>query len=376
MQRNVLPKCKSVAAARAETNVACGAAVRAGQKAQCSPYNKGMNFPDLHRHLGGATHPRILWGYIEKHARHSDESEKLRRRFPTYEAFAHEFNRPFRDLADYLTVHHLVEALQAEDIPYFTTRAVRGAAVFESVDYLELRFNPYKRTPRGLPDRERRALMETVASQVITAARTEFPIATTFILCMDRGFPVDLNREIVALAERLPEVAAVDLAGPYQTFGPTLAEWRDLYADAQARGLKTTAHMAESDREDVHPHLFPYLNRIGHGIQIALHHPHLVGELADRGICLEICPTTYLRTNTLTDLSELQIAFERCREAGVPLTIATDNPALHGEAGRIVGQYEALVRAEVIHFNDILHYAAEGYRHAFAPPETQPARKE
>jgi adenosine deaminase len=324
-----------------------------------------MNFPDLHRHLGGATHPRILWGYVTKHAAHTDESAKLRRRFADYEAFAREFNRPFRDLADYLTVHHLVEGLQAENVPYFTLRAVRGAAVFESIDYLELRFNPYKRTPAGLPPSERLALMEEVARQVIAAARTEFPIATAFILCMDRGFPVALNRAIIDLAERLLDVAAVDLAGPYQPGGPTPDEWRELFAEAKARGLRTTAHMAESDPNDVHPAMFPHLDRIGHGIQIAMHHSHLLPELAERRICLEICPTTYLRTNTLDDLSELRVAFERCEAAGVPISVATDNPALHGDAGRIVGQYEALVRAEVIHFNDILRYAAEGYRHAF-----------
>jgi adenosine deaminase len=325
-----------------------------------------MNFPDLHRHLGGATHPRILWGYITKHASESEESVKIRRRFPTYDDFAREFSRPFRDLADYLTVHHLVEGLQAEDVPYFTHRAVRGAAVFESIDYLELRFNPYKRTPASLPDNDRRALMADVARQVIRAAQTEFPIQTAFILCMDRGFSVDLNRSIVELADNLPEVAAVDLAGPYQIGGPNPQEWQTLYAEAKARGLKTTAHMAESDPNDIHPGLFPYLNRIGHGIQIALHQPQLLPELAARNICLEICPTTYLRTNTLQSLSELGIVFERCEAAGVPISVATDNPALHGDSGRIVGQYEGLVRDEVIHFNDILRYAAVGYEHAFA----------
>ena len=78
-----------------------------------------MNFPDLHRHLGGATHPRILWGFITRHGNERAESRRLLSQFPTYEAFAYQFNRPFADLADYLTVHHLVEALQAEDIPYF-----------------------------------------------------------------------------------------------------------------------------------------------------------------------------------------------------------------------------------------------------------------
>lgn len=324
-----------------------------------------MNFPDLHRHLGGATHPKILWGYITKHGVDGDESRKLQQRFPTYEHFEYEFNRPFRDLADYLTVHHLVEGLQAEDVPYFTHRATRGAAVFESIDYLEIRFNPYKRTPKGLPDAERRALMLEITRQVVAAAQTEFPIHTAFILCMDRGFSADLNRAILRLAEWVPGVVAVDLAGPYQAGGPTIDEWVDLYAEAKSRGLHTTAHMAESDPNDIHPILFPYLDRIGHGIQIALHQPHLLPELAERGICLEVCPTTYQRTNTLRDLAELRPVFERCAEAGVPISVATDNPALHGEAGRIVGQYEALVRAEVFHFNDILRYARTGYDYAF-----------
>ena len=195
-----------------------------------------MNFPDLHRHLGGATHPRILWGYIQTHAPNTNESEKLRHRFPTYEAFAHEFNRPFADLADYLTVHRLVEALQTENVPYFTHRAVRGAAVFESIDYLELRFNPYKRTPAGLPPSERLALMPEVARQVIRAAQTEFPIASAFILCMDRGFTPELNRAVLHLAHELPEACAVDLAGPYQLGGPTLDEWEKPVRRSQGFG--------------------------------------------------------------------------------------------------------------------------------------------
>ncbi|MBC8141000.1 MAG: adenosine deaminase, partial [Armatimonadetes bacterium] len=287
-----------------------------------------MNFPDLHRHLGGATHPRILWGYIVKHGRDTTVAYDFRSRFGDYETFAREFSRPFADLADYLTVHHLVESLQAQDVSYFATRAVRGASVFESIDYLEIRFNPYKRTPIGLPQADRIALMAEIAAQVIRAAQSvAFPIATAFILCMDRGFSAELNRAIVRLAASLPEVVAVDLAGPYQPGGATWDEWRDLYAEAQSLGLRTTAHMAESEPDDVRPELFPHLDRIGHGIQIALHHPHLLAELAARGVCLEICPTTYLRTNTLSSLEQLRTVFDRCDAAGVPITIATDNPA-------------------------------------------------
>ena len=183
----------------------------------------------------------------------------------------------------------LLKHYKAEDIPYFATRAVRGASVFESIDYLEIRFNPYKRTPRGLPEAERLALMRDVAAQVIRAGQaTEFPIASTYILCMDRGFSVELNRAIVHVAAELPEVTAVDLAGPYAEGGPTWNEWRDLFAEAKSLGLKTTAHMAESDRNDIHPALFPYLDRIGHGIQIAP---------ASSPASSRTCPASYLPGN-------------------------------------------------------------------------------
>jgi adenosine deaminase len=204
---------------------------------------------------------------------------------------------------------------------------------------------------------------------VIAAAQTEFPIKTAFILCMDRGFPVARNHAIVELASRLPDVVAVDLAGPYQPEGPTIAEWATLYEEAKSLGLKTTAHMAESDPNDIHPILFPFLDRIGHGIQIALRRPELLPELAARNICLEVCPTTYLRTNTMRSVAELAPVFSRCADAGVAISVATDNPALHGETGKIVNEYEKLVRADVIHFNDILAHAAVGHEYAFGKGE-------
>ena len=44
------------------------------------------------------------------------------------------------------------EGGQAQELAYFTHRAVRGAAVFEALDYLELRFNPMKRNRGGERD--------------------------------------------------------------------------------------------------------------------------------------------------------------------------------------------------------------------------------
>lgn len=95
--------------------------------------------------------------------------------------------------------------------------------MFEAVDTLELRFNPYKRTSAMLTEEQRIDDMMRVVNLVSSATKTDFPIRTTLILCMDRGFPVVRNRAIIELARRHPACVAVDLAGPYQPEGPTLS---------------------------------------------------------------------------------------------------------------------------------------------------------
>ena len=66
--------------------------------------------------------------------------------------------------------------------------------------------------------------------------------------------------------------------------------------------------------------------RIGHGIQIPLRHPQLLRQVAAQGQCLEVCPTTYLKTGTLDEIHALKVVFDRCFEAGVDIAICTDMP--------------------------------------------------
>jgi adenosine deaminase len=88
--------------------------------------------------------------------------------------------------------------------------------------------------------------------------------------------------------------------------------------------------------------------RIGHGIQIPLLHPELLGELANQHQCLEVCPTTYLKTGTLEDMRQLKLVFDRCFEAGVDIAICTDNAGLHNV--RLPFEYENLLTQDIIDF--------------------------
>jgi adenosine deaminase len=141
-----------------------------------------------------------------------------------------------------------------------------------------------------------------------------------------------------------------------------------LYAQARSLGINTTGHLYET-RDGCHEALLPYLMRIGHGIQIPLMHPHLLKQVAANNQCLEVCPTTYLKTGTLDDISQLKLVFDRCFDAGVDIAICTDNAGLHNV--RLPFEYENLLTHDVIGFAELQACQDAAFRHAFAWPYQQ-----
>lgn len=323
---------------------------------------------ELHRHLGGAIVPRIFWRYLMRHG------HPLADQYPTYESFEEFFTRPRATLTEYLQLHTLVEQVQRIDtLDYFVSKLVRGAYIFESIVYLELRHTPYYRTDAHRPQAQRIAQMREVV-EIIAAAgyQPEYPLILRQILCMHTRLPYAVNRAIVELAASMPEkVCGVDIAGPDTLYAEKMDELLDLFRYAKSLALKTTAHLFET-ANGCYPQLLPYLDRIGHGIQIPLRYPELLPAVASRGQCLEVCPMTYLKTGTLEDLSELSRVFRLCREAGVDIAICTDNAGLHNV--RLPFEYENLLIQDVIDFRQLLESQDVAFRHAFGWPYRHPPR--
>lgn len=322
-------------------------------------------YAELHRHLGGSVVPRILWRYF-----HRSDSE-LAQRFPNYPEFEEFYTRPRNTLDEYLELHTLVESTQtAETLPYFIYRLIRGAYIFENLAYLELRYTPYLRTSEHLSQSERIDQMATIVDIVGKASRVpEYPIVTSQILCMHSRLPYEVNRAIVDLAAQKKEyVCAVDMAGGDAQISERLDEFVQLYKDARSLGIKTTGHLYETP-SGCYPELLPYLMRIGHGIQIPLRYPELLPQLAQQNQCLEVCPTTYLKTGTLEDMRQLKLVFDRCFEAGVDIAICTDNAGLHNV--RLPFEYENLLTLDIIDFEQLQACQEAAFRHAFAWPYSQ-----
>jgi adenosine deaminase len=341
--------------------------VRAVQRGDGAGVPRGR-FAELHLHLGGAVLPNILHAYLRR------VKHPLLNRYPTVERLEKFFARPRRTLDEYVRMHKLVEHVQRLDsIPYFVQRLVRGAVLFDNLAYMELRHTPWFRTDNGLDERARLAQMEEVVeavSMAATAATRAYPLVFKQVLCMHSTLSPAVNRRIVELAaDRRGEVVAVDLAGPDRLYDGVLSEVGPLFTLAKKRGLRTTAHLFETAtgisgvglkrREKV----LPLLDRVGHGIQIPLQRPGLLKGMARRGQCLEVCPTSYLKTGTLKRTEELREVFSRCFDAGVDIAICTDNSGMHGV--RLPHEYESLLVNEVLSFAEMARCQRAAFTHAF-----------
>ncbi|MEM9136096.1 MAG: adenosine deaminase [Cyanobacteria bacterium P01_F01_bin.42] len=322
-------------------------------------------YAELHRHLGGSVVPRVLWRFFQRNR------GDLAAQFGDYSSFEEFYSRPRNSLAEYLELHTLVESVQdIETLPYFIYRLIRGAYVFENLAYLELRYTPYYRTTEDKSQSERIEEMAQVVEIVGKASQQQdYPIITSQILCIHSRLPFEVNRAIVDLAIQMPDyVCAIDVAGGDTLYAERMDEFIQLYDYARSHNVKTTGHLFETPA-GCYPELLPYLMRIGHGIQIPLLYPELLPSVAERNQCLEVCPTTYLKTGTLDDIQQLKLVFDRCFDAGVDIAICTDNAGLHNV--RLPFEYENLLTHDIISFEQLRTCQQNAFRHAFAWPLNQ-----
>ncbi len=331
------------------------------------------DYADLHRHLGGAVHPKILFGYLQDHGAdvgltpgERDWIQHLLTRFPDYDSLRTYFSSRRTTLSDYLELHKLVEPLQTPgSMAYFLYRIARGARIFEHASLLELRFCPYLRTDPTVGEEARIAQMESVVEVVAQAARQpEFAVDIRLLLCLHTTLPDRVNAATTQLALRRRDlVRGIDIAGPEEYVSERVDHFVACLRLAAEAHLSATAHVAESHPRYIHPELFPYLRRIGHGVQIPLHRPELLPDLARRQICFELCPSTYLQTGTFPDLLPVRTVIRRLDEAGVPYCLATDNPAFNGRY--LQTEYELALDYDLINFQGLARCQRAAFAYAF-----------
>src|SRR5262249_59218978 len=89
----------------------------------------------------------------------------------------------------------------------------------------------------------------------------------------------------------------------------------------------------------------------------------LCAALAERGIVLEICPTSNLLTRALADEDEVRDTFRTFSAAGVHFTIATDGPEMMRTHLR--DEFDLLLRIGALDEDELAEANARGHDASF-----------
>lgn len=287
-------------------------------------------YVDLHAHLDGS----ITVGIARELARlqgvelpAGDDDELLRLlSVPADCASLNDFLRCF-DLPCSL--------LQTADGLTAAVRLVLSNMAADGTAYAELRFAPQLHGERGMSQDE--------AVRAAEAGLVGAAIPANLILCCMRGEGNETaNEETVRVArEHLVEdggVVALDLAGAEALF-PTEG-YRELFGRVRELGIPFTIHAGEAGGPaSVRCALEMGAARIGHGVRAA-EDPALVDELAERGIPLEMCPTSNRQTHAVEDMGAYPLV--DFLERGVRVTVNTDDMAI--ERTTLSGEFDYLRR--------------------------------
>ncbi len=310
---------------------------------------------DLHIHVGGAVAPHILWSLAHQ--------QGFKLPFKDYWEFCDAIvARPERvhSLEDYLGIfHEWTEKLQSSpaaierSIYEIIGKEYRGSRVTQ----IELRFNPMKRNLGGERDLDH---IIHAALRGMDRACLEYGVRAGLLFCLDREFSPRLNEILVEKAIKYARrgVVGIDLAGTEKSaieLRPSeVPRYREMFARAREAGLGTTVHTGETHGtgadgvaavvEELRP------DRIGHGIRAA-GDDRVMGLLRDRGVVLELCPTSNLVTRAVEGWDELRQIVRVLLDRRVRLTINTDGPYLLDtdmarEAARVV-EHGVMTEAEV-----------------------------
>lgn len=327
---------------------------------------------ELHAHLGGGVDAATMWELAHE--------QGIRLPYRDYWEFAAATNvGAGTDGLDGLDrIYHLTELIQSS--PEGVFRAVHGmisgAYRSQRITTHEIRFNPAKRNRGG--ERDLDAIV-MAAAHGVDRASLEYPVRAGLILMMDRAFPPELNAAIVERAIRFRDrgVVAIDIGGPRPAGTGAPWPYRDLeplVARARDAGLGVTLHAGEEGVnapdpgpyvEEMRQALRLGVDRIGHGI-IAAYDPGLTEEVLRRGVALEICPTSNIRTGAVRDEEQMAEIVYGLQAAGVPLVVATDGPEMIGT--RLRAEHQFLVRRGALTATQAREANRRAHELSFLPP--------
>lgn len=277
---------------------------------------------DLHLHLSGSTDPVLLFEII------NETGLKLRNKnFLKFRDSLSMKKENVKNLEEYIDVLHNID--EAQSSPKAIERCFYKSyvdAYCNGCDYLELRWNPYKRSQNFKIDFDKLIISARAGYE---KAKSTFGIDGGQIFCLGRDVDLPGNDAIFKKAIQYfnKGVIGLDTAGPESKI-PLKPEFESYYKTANALGMMTTIHAGEENYDTVDETLATAIekykvNRIGHGIQIH-RFPSLMKIAEKNDIMFEICITSNLTTQAVKSEEDYAKILKIFEDNNLKYTICTD----------------------------------------------------
>lgn len=238
-------------------------------------------------------------------------------------------------------------------------------AARESIHHLEVRFCPALHTAAGLtPEQVLGAVREGLEE-----GQRKYEVSYGMIVSglRERGGEASLAMARLAAEWRDRRVVAFDLAGPEVGF--PARDHAEAIRSAKAAGLHLTLHAGEvTDAAAVVDALERGADRIGHGVHLR-DDPGLLDAFAERGVALEMCPSSNVQTRSVASYEDHPIVdFHR---RGIPVTVNTDSRLV--SLTTVTDEFLHLREHHALTWDEVVELCKNSFRYAFL---SEPKREE
>ncbi|MFI6651901.1 adenosine deaminase [Streptomyces sp. NPDC050529] len=276
-----------------------------------------MHLPkaELHLHIEGTLEPELAFALAARNDVRLPyaDTEELRTAYL------------FDDLQSFLDLYYaLMAVLRTEDDFTELADAYLTRAAAQGVRHAEIFFDPQAHTARGVP-------IGTVVEglgRALERSEEKHGISTQLIMCFLRDQSADSALETLEAAKPyLHRISAVGLDSAEVGHPP--AKFREVYAAAEALGLRKVAHAGEEGPPAYITEALDVLGveRIDHGLR-CMEDPALVKRLVADRVPLTLCPLSNVRLRAIDTLEEHPL--RAMMDAGLLCTVNSDDPAYFG----------------------------------------------